>query len=264
MTGAGYGGATTHGPQPTAHRSATMVVRGQTAVAPTTGSLRLRPPLAENEVRQTLDLLLQRGTFESASGKIDLGGFQSAREAYFGVYYEPKTGRMSVRKVATGNDDDKIRMGLSMLMDKLKAGEVLVGGFHNHPEGTTVEPSSLDKASAKTLQEALPGYRDFVLVTDGPKASLVEIKPDNTIDAVFMNPERLTYASIFKMNREIQQGVKGTAGLKRADPAHIPGDEEHVHTDEGPAIKKSGGWKDGQGELSNGNKKWLRGWGWNV
>ncbi len=236
-------------------------------VAVSSASIRLGPPVPKTgEVRSSLPAVLE--------GMKDppLEQFQARSEAYFSVYFHPKTGRLSIRKVATGSSEDRLRISAAMISDKKKPGETVLGGFHNHPGHTDSEPSALDRGSAKTLKEVLPEYRDFVLTTNGGAGKLTEIIAGNNLDAVHITPERLTYASVHRMNDDLRRGVSGTEGLHRADKAHIPGDQDHVHTDEGPAIKKGGGWKDRGGAtdaeldelLSKKNKQWLKSWGWNV
>lgn len=248
-------------------------VQVQTGTPPSVASVRLGPPPpAASVVRQQLPDLLTDRTLETSPGQARLGDFQSGTEAYFAVYYQPKSGKLTVRKVASDAAADQVKLGFSAIEGRRKSDEVIIGGFHNHPAETVQTPSQQDQLATAALQKAIPGYRDFVLAVDTLKnAKLIEIQP-NTLGAIGLSPERLTYASIFKMNREIDQGKKGTEGLERADRAHIPGDEDHVHTDEGPAIKKGGGWKDRGGKtdeeldelLTEKNKGWLKGWGWNV
>lgn len=259
-----YGSTThgTHGAKVNAELSSRTV-----QVALSSATVRLGPPVPKtSEVLANLPAVLE-GIKEPP-----LEQFQARSEAYFGVYYHPKTGRLAIRKVAAGSSEDRIRISAALIDDKKKSGETILGGFHNHPETSGQVVSEMDRGAAKTLKEVMPEYRDFVLTTAGNRAKLTEIVGGNNIDAVHMTPERLTYASVHRMNEDIRRGVSGTEGLVRADKAHVPGDQDHVHTEEGPAIKKGGGWKDRGGLtddeldafLSKKNKAWLQKWGWNV
>lgn len=266
LTGAGYGEASS---QSTQGARVTSLVAFRMATFPPKGGVAHlgHPPPTTETVQDNLDQLLSQSTFEKKhGGSLKLEDFQTDTEAYFGVFYDDNKGDLAVRKLVTGSSNDDIAMSAGRLQDAAQPGETIVGGFHNHPDGAGEAASKADMGSANILAREFAGYQDFVLVGQSEDARLLPI--DSTkVDIVGLDKDRLHYSSVFKMNREIRTGKKGTEGMSRADKAHSAYGQDHVHfSSDNSAVNKDGSVKEGApyGQMSSKNKKWLRGWNFNV
>lgn len=266
ITGAGYGEASTQATQ--GARVTSLVAFRMASFPPKGGVAQLgHPPPTVDAVRDNLaDLLSQTAFDKKHGGSLKLEDFQTDTEAYFGVFYDEDKGDLSVRKLVTGSSNDDIAMSASRLQDAALPGETIVGGFHNHPDGAGESASKADMGSANILAREFSGYQDFVLVGQSEDARLVPI--DSTkVDVIGLDKDRLHYSSVFKMNREIRTGKKGTEGMSRADKAHSAYGQDHVHfASDNSAVNRDGSVKEGDpyAQMSSKNKKWLRGWNFNV
>jgi hypothetical protein len=73
-------------------------------------------------------------------------------------------------------------------------------------------------------------------------------------------------SSASRMQREVVRG-RAPRGIERVDKGNPsdPGDlEPHVHFEDGRALKQSGQWKHGSGEVPRAFADWLRSHGWSV
>jgi hypothetical protein len=73
----------------------------------------------------------------------------------------------------------------------------------------------------------------------------------------------MVFASVNRMNKEIQRG-QAPRGVKRADKGKVPGEQDHVHLNDGSAINQDGTWKHGVSELTSAIRDWLASWGWKL
>jgi hypothetical protein len=65
------------------------------------------------------------------------------------------------------------------------------------------------------------------------------------------------------MNQAILRG-KAPAGLRRVDRGKIPGEQTHIHFDDGSALNMDGTWKHGGTTLTKAQAKWLGANGWEL
>ena len=66
-----------------------------------------------------------------------------------------------------------------------------------------------------------------------------------------------------QMNKAILTG-KAPRGIKRVDTGKIPGEQTHVHFEDGSALNIDGTWKHGGTAITNKQSAWLRKNGWTV
>lgn len=69
-----------------------------------------------------------------------------------------------------------------------------------------------------------------------------------------------------KMQQDVKKG-RAPEGVDRVDRGHLPGQEPHVHYDDGTSSTQSGGVHDkhkGTPQSTNKIKKWLKKHGWNI
>ena len=66
-----------------------------------------------------------------------------------------------------------------------------------------------------------------------------------------------------QMNQAIQRG-NAPAGLRRVDRGKIPGEQTHIHLNDGSALNMDGTWKHGGTTLTNDQSKWLEANGWVI
>lgn len=65
------------------------------------------------------------------------------------------------------------------------------------------------------------------------------------------------------MNQAILRGG-APKGLTRVDRGKIPGEQTHIHFEDGSALNMDGTWKHGGTSLTNAQIKWLEANGWVV
>ncbi len=66
-----------------------------------------------------------------------------------------------------------------------------------------------------------------------------------------------------QMNRTIMRG-NAPSGLTRVDRGKIPGEQTHIHMDDGSALNMDGTWKHGGTTLTNDQAAWLEANGWVI
>ncbi len=66
-----------------------------------------------------------------------------------------------------------------------------------------------------------------------------------------------------QMNQAILRG-SAPSGIKRVDTGKVPGEQTHVHFENGAALNKDGTWKHGFTNVTNTQRKWLESNGWVV
>ena len=66
-----------------------------------------------------------------------------------------------------------------------------------------------------------------------------------------------------QMNRAIQTG-RAPRGIKAVNTPKLPGEQLHVHFDNGAALNVDGTWKHGSTTLTAAQKKWLKENGWTL
>ena len=78
--------------------------------------------------------------------------------------------------------------------------------------------------------------------------------PGSTVDI----PNTMTSNRISpnQLNEQIKKGLAPN-GVERVDVGRIPGEQTHVHLDNGSALNVDGTWKHGESELTNTQKEWL-------
>ncbi|MBF0548730.1 MAG: RHS repeat-associated core domain-containing protein, partial [Candidatus Riflebacteria bacterium] len=69
--------------------------------------------------------------------------------------------------------------------------------------------------------------------------------------------------SINQAKRAIERG-QAPRSMDRADSGKIPGEQDHIHFNDGSAINIDGSWKHGSRNLTNEEKKFLKKFGFNV